>query len=64
MNSKGPTPKPWTTPAGLLPIGLTLLPAALLFARQAIPIVWDYAEVNGLADIGGSFGASRPDRAM
>ncbi len=29
-----------------------------LFARQAIPMVWDYAEVNPLADIGGSFGAS------
>lgn len=26
-----------------------------LFARQAIPMVWDYAEVNPLADIGGSF---------
>jgi putative DNA methylase len=26
-----------------------------LFARQAIPMVWDYAEVNPLADIGGTF---------
>jgi putative DNA methylase len=25
-----------------------------LFARQAVPIVWDYAEVNPLTDIGGS----------
>jgi len=29
-----------------------------LFARQAIPMVWDYAEVNPLADIGGAFGPS------
>ena len=29
-----------------------------LFARQAIPMVWDYAEVNPLCDIGGSFSAS------
>jgi putative DNA methylase len=29
-----------------------------LFARQAIPMVWDYAEVNPLADIGGGFAAS------
>lgn len=29
-----------------------------LFARQAIPMVWDYAEVNPLSDIGGSLGAS------
>ena len=29
-----------------------------LFARQAIPMVWDYAEVNPLSDIGGSFSAS------
>jgi len=29
-----------------------------LFARQAIPMVWDYAEVNPLSDIGGSFAAS------
>lgn len=29
-----------------------------LFARQAIPMVWDYAEVNPLADIGGSFSTS------
>jgi len=29
-----------------------------LFARQAIPMVWDFAEVNPLADIGGTFGAS------
>jgi putative DNA methylase len=29
-----------------------------LFARQAIPMVWDYAEVNPLADIGGTFSAS------
>jgi putative DNA methylase len=26
-----------------------------LFARQAIPMVWDFAEVNPLADIGGAF---------
>jgi putative DNA methylase len=26
-----------------------------LFARQAIPMVWDYAEVNPFADIGGAF---------
>ncbi|WP_020507739.1 DUF1156 domain-containing protein [Lamprocystis purpurea] len=26
-----------------------------LFARHAIPMVWDYAEVNPLADIGGTF---------
>ena len=29
-----------------------------LFARQAIPMVWDFAEVNPLADIGGTFAAS------
>jgi putative DNA methylase len=29
-----------------------------LFARQAIPMVWDFAEVNPLSDIGGSFAAS------
>lgn len=29
-----------------------------LFARQAVPMVWDYAEVNPLCDIGGSFSAS------
>jgi len=29
-----------------------------LFARQAIPMVWDYAEVNPLAAIGGAFGPS------
>lgn len=29
-----------------------------LFARHAIPMVWDYAEVNPLSDIGGSFSAS------
>jgi putative DNA methylase len=29
-----------------------------IFARQAIPMVWDYAEVNPLSDIGGSFSAS------
>ncbi|MCL5734827.1 MAG: DUF1156 domain-containing protein [Actinobacteria bacterium] len=29
-----------------------------LFARQAIPMVWDYAEVNPMSDIGGSFSAS------
>lgn len=29
-----------------------------VFARQAIPMVWDYAEVNPLSDIGGSFSAS------
>jgi NitT/TauT family transport system permease protein len=32
MSSTEPTPKPWTTPEGLFPIVLTLLPAALLFA--------------------------------
>ncbi len=29
-----------------------------LFARQAIPMVWDYAETNPLCDIGGGFAAS------
>lgn len=29
-----------------------------LFARHAIPMVWDYAEVNPLSDIGGTFSAS------
>ncbi len=29
-----------------------------LFARQAIPMVWDFAEVNPLSDIGGSFSKS------
>ncbi len=29
-----------------------------LFARQAIPMVWDFAEVNPLSDIGGSLSAS------
>ena len=29
-----------------------------LFARQAIPMVWDYAEVNPFADIGGAFSPS------
>jgi putative DNA methylase len=29
-----------------------------LFARHAIPMVWDYAEVNPLGDIGGTFIAS------
>ncbi len=29
-----------------------------LFARQAIPMVWDFAEVNPLTDIGGTFSAS------
>jgi putative DNA methylase len=29
-----------------------------LFARQAIPMVWDFAEVNPLADIGGTMAAS------
>ena len=29
-----------------------------LFARQAVPMVWDYAELNPLGDIGGSFSAS------
>jgi len=29
-----------------------------LFARQAIPMVWDFAEVNPLADIGGTFSGS------
>jgi Adenine-specific DNA methylase containing a Zn-ribbon len=29
-----------------------------IFARQAIPMVWDYAEVNPLSAIGGSFIAS------
>lgn len=27
------------------------------FARQAIPMVWDYAEVNPLGDVGGTFAA-------
>jgi putative DNA methylase len=29
-----------------------------LFARQAIPMVWDFAEVNPLSEIGGSFSKS------
>jgi len=29
-----------------------------LFARHAIPMVWDFAEVNPLSDIGGTFSAS------
>lgn len=29
-----------------------------LFARQAIPMVWDFAEVNPLCNIGGSFSTS------
>jgi putative DNA methylase len=29
-----------------------------LFARQGIPMVWDYAEVNPLGDIGGTLAAS------
>ncbi len=29
-----------------------------LFARQAIPMVWDFAEVNPLTEIGGTFSAS------
>lgn len=29
-----------------------------LFARHAIPMVWDFAEVNPLSNIGGSFSAS------
>ena len=29
-----------------------------LFSKQAIPMVWDYAELNPLADIGGTFSAS------
>jgi putative DNA methylase len=29
-----------------------------LFARHAIPMVWDYAEVNPLCDIGGTYSAS------
>jgi len=29
-----------------------------LFARQAIPMVWDFAEVNPLSSIGGTFDAS------
>jgi putative DNA methylase len=29
-----------------------------VFARQALPMVWDFAEVNPLGDIGGSFAAS------
>jgi putative DNA methylase len=29
-----------------------------LFARQAIPMIWDFAEVNPLGDIGGTFIAS------
>lgn len=27
------------------------------FARQAIPMVWDYAEINPLGDVGGTFSA-------
>jgi putative DNA methylase len=29
-----------------------------LFSKQAIPMVWDYAELNPLCDIGGAFSAS------
>src|SRR5581483_5919599 len=29
-----------------------------LFARQAIPMVWDFAEVNPFTEIGGTFDAS------
>lgn len=29
-----------------------------VFARQALPMVWDFAEVNPLSDIGGSWSAS------
>ena len=29
-----------------------------IFARQAVPMVWDYAEVNPLGNIGGTFEAS------
>ncbi|MGO9473475.1 MAG: DUF1156 domain-containing protein [Rhodomicrobium sp.] len=34
------------------------------FARQAIPMVWDYAEANPLADAGGSLGTALDKGAM
>lgn len=34
------------------------------FARQAIPMVWDFAESNPLADAGGSFGTAIEKGAM
>jgi putative DNA methylase len=34
------------------------------FARQAIPMVWDYAESNSFADAGGSLGAALDKGAM
>jgi putative DNA methylase len=34
------------------------------FARQAIPMVWDYAEANTFADTGGSFAAAVEKGAM
>lgn len=34
------------------------------FARQAIPMVWDYAEANTFADIGGSFAIAIEKGAM
>ena len=34
------------------------------FARQAIPMVWDYAEANPFADAGGSFGTALEKGAM
>jgi putative DNA methylase len=32
--------------------------AKSLFARQAVPMVWDYPEINPLGSVGGSFAAS------
>jgi putative DNA methylase len=34
------------------------------FARQAIPMVWDFAEANTFADIGGSFAIAIEKGAM
>jgi putative DNA methylase len=34
------------------------------FARQAIPMVWDYAEANSFADVGGSLGTALDKGAM
>ena len=34
------------------------------FARQAIPMVWDFAEANTFADAGGSFAAAIEKGAM
>jgi putative DNA methylase len=34
------------------------------FARQALPMVWDYAEANPFADAGGSFGTALEKGAM